>query len=304
MKVLVIGAGGFLGGHFTKWLVERGHDVTAISRRPLAEWYQVSPEACSLGSRTAYAQFHLAWTHGERYDRVYHFAADVGGMPYQTKNRFPSVAALQTDLEVLQECVREGTELFFTSSVCVYGDQKFCVEHGPLKPTPGYGEAKLFMERAIEYAVEERNLRAMVIRLDNTFGPNGDFFSDRAKAPMALAGRAATKPELEVFGGEETSRGFMHVRQVIEAVDLLDKKGKWDGQPVNISCGQQTTLGRLARIAAPGKKLVFHEADTIGSDRRVVSIDRFRKITGSDVLDRFDVEGYEQTCRYAREISQ
>ena len=144
----------------------------------------------------------------------------------------------------------------------------------------------------------------MVIRLDNTFGACGDFFSDRAKAPMAIAGRAAKRREnepLEVFGAPGTSRGFMSAEQVLTAVALLDAAGKWDGEPVNVSCGKQTPLETLAEIAAgDGPDKLYHPGRTIGASKRVVDIDRFRRLTGSKVLEHFDAAAYLETCRSAK----
>jgi nucleoside-diphosphate-sugar epimerase len=44
-KILVAGAGGFIGGHLVRELVGKGHHVRAVDIKPLNEWYQVAPEA-------------------------------------------------------------------------------------------------------------------------------------------------------------------------------------------------------------------------------------------------------------------
>jgi len=173
---VVCGAGGFIGGHLVKSLLEKGVNVVrAVDVKPLDEWYQVTPgvESLALDLKDKDACYKAA----KGVKLVYQLAADMGGMGFIENNRALCMLSVLTNTHMLVAARDSGVERFFySSSACVYnGDKQKDAHVTPLKeedaypalPEDGYGWEKLFSERMCRHFEEDFGLQCRVMYIDD-----------------------------------------------------------------------------------------------------------------------------------------
>ena len=193
-KVCIAGAGGFIGGHLTRILLERGFRVRAVDLKPINQWFQrfhqaenlvldlKNIEACRIALQDC--------------EKVFNLAADMGGMGFIENNKALCMLSVLINTHLLQASVELGIDrFFFASSACVYAAEKqTSVENPGLKetdaypamPEDGYGWEKLFSERMCRHFREDYGLKTRVGRYHNVYGPHGTYTGGREKAPAAI----------------------------------------------------------------------------------------------------------------------
>ncbi len=219
-RVLVTGAGGFIGHHFVTCLKERGYWVRGVDiKKPKYEETQAD-------------EFHLLdlrrWDNcieaTTGMDHVYAMAADMGGMGFISANhaqilRNNSLINIHT-LDAAQ--VNGVKRYLFTSSACIYPELKQAEadviplkeqDAYPAQPQDAYGWEKLIAERLCIHYQEELGIETRIVRLHNIFGPLGSWNGGREKVPAALCRKVATAkltgdPEVEIWGDGEQTRSF------------------------------------------------------------------------------------------------
>jgi nucleoside-diphosphate-sugar epimerase len=194
-KVAVCGAGGFIGGHLVKSLLDQGVDVVrAIDVKPLDEWYQYSKDVENLSlDLKEKDNCHKA---ARGVTAVFQLAADMGGMGFIENNKALCMLSVLTNTHMLLAARDAGVQRFFySSSACVYNaDKQKSAEVVPLKeedaypalPEDGYGWEKLFSERMCRHFEEDFGLQCRVARFHNVYGPLGTWTGGREKAPAAI----------------------------------------------------------------------------------------------------------------------
>ena len=234
-KILVCGAGGFIGGHLIADLRRQGHtNLRAVDRKPLAEWYQRFDDV---------ENFHLNMERLEDCEKVvegadvvYNLAADMGGMGFIELNKALCMITVLINTHMLLAAKKFGVKRFFyASSACVYnGDKQKDPNVTALKeedaypalPEDGYGWEKLFSERMCRHFREDFGVATRVARYHNVYGPNGTYDGGREKAPAAvcrkvIAAKLSGKHEIEIWGSGDQTRSFMYIDDCLHGTQML-----------------------------------------------------------------------------------
>lgn len=261
-KVIVLGGGGFIGGHLGKRLKNEGCYVRIadIKNHEYFDHQDICNEFILADLRDPKA---VELVIGEGYDEVYQLAADMGGAGYiftgdNDANVMHNSALI--NLNVVHECVKKNIKkVFYSSSACMYPehnqldpDNPNCEESSayPANPDSEYGWEKLFSERLFFAFNRNYKLDVRVARFHNIFGPQGTWMGGKEKAPAAMCRKAAeTKggESFEVWGDGLQTRSFLYVDECIEAVLRL-MESDFLG-PVNIGSDEMVTINQLAEMA-------------------------------------------------------
>jgi GDP-D-mannose 3',5'-epimerase len=272
-KVIVLGGGGFIGGHLAKRLKNDGCHVRVadIKNHEYFKHEDICHEfiKCDLTDPKA---VELVIT--ENVDEVYQLAADMGGAGYIfTGNNDANVMhnSALINLNVAHEAVmKKVKKVFYSSSACMYPEHNQldpnnpnCEEISayPANPDSEYGWEKLFSERLFFAFNRNYNLDVRVARFHNIFGPQGTWTGGKEKAPAAMLRKAAETAEggsFEVWGDGMQTRSFLYVDECVEAVLRL-MKSDFKG-PVNIGSEEMVSINHLAQMAIDisGKKISIH----------------------------------------------
>jgi GDP-D-mannose 3',5'-epimerase len=256
---LVTGAGGFIGGHLTRFLLSKGLHVKAIDVKPLGHWYQNFEEADNLVLDLRSAQ--SAEFAVNRVKRVWNLAADMGGMGFISNNKTACMMSVLINTNLLHAASKSDVESFyFSSSACVYPDYRqedpnlvplAESDAYPAQPEDGYGWEKLFSERMCRHYREDYGLRTFVGRYHNVYGPFGTFDGGREKAPAAICRKVATakiegQSEIEIWGDGEQTRSFMYIDDCIRGTHDLVESNFYN--PLNIGSAEIVTINQLVSI--------------------------------------------------------
>ena len=261
-KVIVLGGGGFIGGHLAKRLLEDGYFVRIADIKNHEFWNhaEICHEfiKCDLTDPKS-----VELVIYENADIVFQLAADMGGAGYiftgeNDANVMHNSALI--NLNVAKECVNKKVKkVFYSSSACMYPeynqldpDNPNCEESSayPANPDSEYGWEKLFSERLFMAFNRNFNLNVRIARFHNIFGPQGTWTGGKEKAPAAMLRKVAEAKEnssIEVWGDGLQTRSFLHVNECVEAVlRLMESEFK---QPVNIGSEEMVSINQLAEMA-------------------------------------------------------
>mgnify|MGYP003347860930 CR=1 FL=1 len=260
-KVIVLGGGGFIGGHLAKRLKNDGCHVRICDIKK--HEYFSQQEICDefiLGDLT---DPKVVETVIEKdVDEVYQLAADMGGALYiftgeNDANLMYNSAMI--NLNVSRECVKKKVgKVFYSSSACMYPEHNQldpnnpnCEESSayPANPDSEYGWEKLFSERVFLAYHRNYGLDVRIARFHNIFGPQGTWMGGKEKSPAAMCRKASeTKDggEIEVWGDGNQTRSFLYVDECVEAVIRL-MNSDFTG-PVNIGSEEMVTINELAKM--------------------------------------------------------
>jgi GDP-D-mannose 3',5'-epimerase len=258
-KVLVAGAGGFIGGHLVKSLIATGHNVRAIDIKPLNEWFQVENSAENLISDMRDNQSSAKSCDG--IETVYNLASDMGGMGFIENHKAECMVSVLINTNLLEAARKSKVErYFYSSSACVYNGTKQQYSNVtalkesdayPADPEDGYGWEKLFSERMCRHFREDYGIHTRIARFHNVYGPNGTFYGGREKAPAAICRKIALAKksghhEIEVWGDGEQTRSFMYIDDCLTGIDMILKGEYID--PINLGSSELVSVNRLVEI--------------------------------------------------------
>ncbi len=264
-KIVVLGGGGFIGGHLSKRLKELGCHVRSVDIKN-HEYFEES-EFCNeffLGDLRdpKFVSDVLTLPNGESFDEVYQLAADMGGAGYiNTGDNDAEVVhnSMMINLNVLNIGTKlKAKKFFFASSACVYNehnqlnpDTPICEESSayPAYPDSEYGWEKLFSERL--YSTFKRNygVDVRIGRFHNVFGPYGTYDGGKEKAPAAVCRKVAKCDDggtIEIWGDGKQTRSFLYVDECIDAVLKL-MESDFD-KPINIGSEEMVSINDLAKL--------------------------------------------------------
>ena len=261
-KVIILGGGGFIGGHLGKRLKSEGCHVRIADIKNHEFWdhNEICHEfiKCDLTDPKA-----VELVIYEEADEVYQLAADMGGAGYIfTGNNDANVMhnSALINLNIAKECVvKKAKKVFYSSSACMYPEHNQldpenpnCEENSayPAAPDSEYGWEKLFSERMFFSFHRNYGLNVRVARFHNIFGPQGTWDGGKEKAPAAMLRKVSETKEgssIEVWGDGEQTRSFLFFLVCIEAVLRL-MKSDFIG-PVNIGSEEKISINGLAQMA-------------------------------------------------------
>jgi GDP-D-mannose 3',5'-epimerase len=259
-KILVTGAGGFIGHQLVTWLKRQGCWVRGVDiKRP--EYAPTEADEFQLLD-LRHASNCLAATAGV--DEVYALAADMGGMGYiATHNAEIVHSNLLINTHTLEAARRNGVKRYlYTSSACVYPEYRqtqtdvipLKEEHAyPAEPQDGYGWEKLLSERLCIYYQEDYGMETRIVRFHNIFGPLGTWDGGREKAPAALCRKVAVAKltghsEIEIWGDGEQTRSFCYIDDCVEGLTKLMRSDH--REPINLGQDRLVTINQLADLVA------------------------------------------------------
>ncbi len=266
-RILVTGAGGFIGHHLVKRLKAEGNWVRGVDLKHPEYEASDADEFEELDLR-AYENC-LRATGGEIH-QVYNLAADMGGIGYITA----FLAAISRNNILINANMLEASRqnsvgrFLFSSSACVYAQSKQkspevtpLIEEDayPADPEPGYGWEKLFAEELCRYYRHDHRLATYIVRFHNVYGSLGTYEGGREKAPAAISRKVALARnggEIEIWGDGEQTRSFMYVDDCVEG--LLRLMASNYHEPLNLGTDELVTINGLVDMvsAVANKKLL------------------------------------------------
>jgi len=257
-KVLVNGAGGFIGGHLVKRLKSEGCWVRAVDLKH----HEFSPSPADefiIGDlRDPQVVRHAV----DGIEEVYQLAADMGGAGFIFTGEHDA-DVMHNSATINLNTLHFGTlagvrKFFYSSSACIYPEYNQrdpqnpkCSEDSayPAAPDSEYGWEKLFSERAYLSFMRNYGVQVRIARFHNIFGPEGTWCGGREKAPAAMCRKVAEADDggiIEIWGDGEQTRSFLYVDECVEAVCRL-MESEFPG-PVNIGSDEMVTINELARM--------------------------------------------------------
>lgn len=269
MRILVTGAGGFIGGHLVGALLEQGYEVRAVDIKPTEAWWQWHDDAQPVRSDLREKELCEYAVRGA--DRIYNLAADMGGIGYLTSHRLEPMRSVLINTHLIEAARQAGVERYlFTSSACVYGEGTDTREQNayPAHCEDGYGWEKLFSERMCRHYSEETDLQTRVARLHNVYGPHGSWNDGREKAPAAICRKVAEairndSHAIEVWGNGDQTRSFMHISDAVEGLQRI-MEGEYS-LPVNLGSEEMVSVNQLVRkvmeVAGVDELKITHRQD-------------------------------------------
>lgn len=257
-KVLVCGAGGFIGGHLVTSLKKQGHYVIGADIKQheykttdADEFYQYDLREQELVRKLVTSDI----------DTIYQLAADMGGAGYiftgeNDANIMHNSAMI--NLNIAEAMIMAGVKnVFYTSSACMYPshnqedpDNPLLSEDSayPANPDSEYGWEKLFSERVFMSFARNYGIRARIARLHNVFGPQGSWANGKEKAPAALCRKVAASQDgtIEVWGPGVQTRSFLYIDECIEGIHRIQAS---DCEfPLNLGSERMISINGLAEL--------------------------------------------------------
>ncbi len=267
-KILVCGAGGFIGNHLVRELKGKGFYVTGVDLQ-LPEYSPTSADSFIKGDLRD--QKFCAEIFKPEFHHVYQLAADMGGAGYIfTGDNDADVMynSALINLNVLNLCKQTKVErVFYSSSACIYPTHNqldpsnpLCSEESayPANPDSEYGWEKLFGERLYLSFARNHGVPVRIARFHNVFGPENEWRGGKEKAPAALCRKVALAKdgdEIEIWGDGNQTRSFLYIDECLEGVSRL-MESNFEG-PVNIGSEEMISINDLAKmiIEISGKKI-------------------------------------------------
>jgi len=262
-RVIILGGGGFIGGHLAKRLKGDGNFVRIcdIKNHEYFDHNEICEEFM-LGDLSDPCFVSKAIS--ENFDEIYQLAADMGGAGYifigENDSNVMTNSAL-ININVAREAVKKGIgKMFYSSSACIYPehnqmdpDNPNCSEQStyPANPDSEYGWEKLFSERLFLSYKRNYGLDVRIARFHNIFGHMGTWKGGKEKSPAAICRKIAecdNSGEIEIWGDGKQTRSFLYIDECIEAViKLMDSE--FCG-PVNIGSEEMISINDLALLTA------------------------------------------------------
>ena len=286
---LVLGAGGFIGGHLVRRLKREGFWVRGVDLK-FNEYAETEADDFVIGDLRDQALTRSVID--RRFDEVYQLAADMGGAGYIFTGEHDADImhnSATINLNVVDAAHKRNIRrVFYSSSACMYPahnqedpDNPNCAEGSayPAAPDSEYGWEKLFSERLYLAFNRNHGMQNRVARYHNIFGPEGTWEGGKEKAPAAICRKVAmarSGDTVDMWGDGQQTRSFLHVDECLEGTTRL-LRSAFEG-PFNVGSDEMVTINQLLAMVADiaGKTIhVNHVPGPLGvrgrnSDNRLI----------------------------------
>ena len=259
-NILIVGAGGFIGGHLVKRLLSEGNNITACDIKPKQYWFQDFDEVKNHYDMDM-KDISNCKKVVDNIDYVFNMACNMGGMGFIENNKAECMQSVLINTNLLIACKESKVKrYFFSSSACAYNtakQQEVFIEGlkeedaYPADPEDGYGWEKLFSERMCRHFEEDYGLEVRIARYHNIYGPYGTYDGGREKAPAALCRKVIQakknkKEIIDVWGDGEQTRTFLYIDECIEGTLKLFYSDY--SNPINIGSDEQVSINQMIDI--------------------------------------------------------
>ena len=258
-KYLIVGAGGFIGGHLSKRLLDENNIVLGADIKPLDLWFQKHEKSKNFSLNMQEYDNCLKMT--KDVDYVINLACNMGGIGFIENNKADCMLSVLINTNLLRACKENKVKkYFFSSSACAYNkdlqqdpniDGLREEDAYPAMPEDGYGWEKLFSERMCRHFTEDYGLETRVARFHNIYGPLGTFDGGREKAPAAICrkiieAKIKKNKNIEIWGDGTQTRSFLYIDDCVDAVLKLFHSDF--SNPINIGSDEKVSINELIGI--------------------------------------------------------
>ena len=261
-RILVAGAGGFIGGSLVRYFKDKGFaNIRAVDKKPLSDWYRKTPGVECLCLDLSHEKNCRRAVEGM--DEVYQLAADMGGMGFIERFRIECLRSVLINAHMIESAYRAGAaRYFFSSSACVYNtdlqkNPKITAlkesDAYPAMAERGYGWEKLISEMFCQEYWAERGFKTFIARFHNVYGPWGTWDGGREKAPAALC-RKIIKAiddgtnEIKIWGDGTRTRSYQYIDDCVTGIDKITHCEELIATPINLGTSELVSVNELVSI--------------------------------------------------------
>lgn len=261
-RILVCGAGGFIGGSLIRYFKNKGFtNIRGVDKKPLSEWYQHTPGVENLCLDLSQEKSCRRAVEGR--DEVYQLAADMGGMGFIERFRIECLRSVLINTHMVESAWKAGvSRYFYSSSACVYNTElqknpKITAlkesDAYPAMSERGYGWEKLISEMFCQEYWAERGFKTFIARFHNVYGPWGTWDGGREKAPAALCRKIIQSidngsREIKIWGDGTRTRSYQYIDDCVKGIDMITHCDELIASPINLGTSELVSVNDLVSV--------------------------------------------------------